>query len=798
MALPFFNKETKEFQRTSLENQGRISSDLSSIESTIQDIGGQQIDLLTRIEKWMGMSYEMDLEWMQKELEDKIESKRFRDKMASMQRSSMGTAKPSTDDDSMFDGFGDMLTGALSALGLSRMFGGKGGGKDDGKGKGKGGSKGKGKGGSGKPSGGKGKYGNFFKAGKGIGRLIPGAAIVLTAIDAIDVAMAAFDDDLRTNIEGQDLGGLAGSVVGGTIGAALGSVLGPVGTVVGGAVGATLGNIAGSYIGDWISPNIVREFEESGFKLRQEEEELQKRLRILTDQRSKGIIDEKTYLEERAAIEARLSSNERLLQEREGAERIYKLRDEAQAKYAAVLEEIERTEAEGGVVTDELLNKLKAAEDAFNVIDKQLKDEVTKIRDFMETAEQKGLIDTGGFWSSVGRFFGAKNVKLDEGKLATASETELRGLAESGDLDFKSQLAIENEIKRRSGQQSDDINDPETLMRLFNKGDDTTQMQMINYLRDNVSLQAAKNLRDGKLTRGDMIPKRSVKDYTQYDDFGNKIEPDAGNQRGGFTGTGEFGGSAEVTSAVVSGASVPTVGGLGGIDYKSYVGAIAEKESSGDYRAVNTLGYVGKYQFGSMALQDAGLVKSGTKQSKASMENPDNWTIKGGLEAFLNDPALQEKTMAEYTKRNYSTLKRIGVISKNSSPEEVAGYLATSHLLGPGGAKKFMKGEDGADAYGTTGSTYFAVGTGSQGGGSVGPSPSGSPSGGNAGSRVNSGSKLNAAMSSGGGQNVVVNNNNVDNSSVSSVSQTTSMPATPNRARSVGTRLDYNDPILGF
>lgn len=165
-------------------------------------------------------------------------------------------------------------------------------------------------------------------------------------------------------------------------------------------------------------------------------------------------------------------------------------------------------------------------------------------------------------------------------------------------------------------------------------------------------------------------------------------------------------------SKITPSASVPSVAGLP-IDYKAYADKIGQKESGGNYGAVNTLGYLGKYQFGALALQDMGLVKKGT--SLKGLDNPDNWNIAGGKQAFLNNAQLQEETMAKYTRQNYATLNRIGVINKDSSPQEVAGYLAASHLLGPGGAKQLAQGNVSADAYGTTSATYYKVGSATQG-----------------------------------------------------------------------------------
>lgn len=178
---------------------------------------------------------------------------------------------------------------------------------------------------------------------------------------------------------------------------------------------------------------------------------------------------------------------------------------------------------------------------------------------------------------------------------------------------------------------------------------------------------------------------------------------------GGFVTSGET--DETTTPSKVESATIPTVSGIP-IDYKSYAQKIGEKESGGDYKAVNTLGYLGKYQFGAMALQDMGLVKKGT--SLKGLDISSNWNIEGGKQAFLNNPQLQEDTMLRYTKQNFRTLNRIGVVNKDSSPQEIAGYLAASHLLGPGGAKELSKGNVGTDAYGTSSASYFKVGSATQ------------------------------------------------------------------------------------
>jgi hypothetical protein len=123
---------------------------------------------------------------------------------------------------------------------------------------------------------------------------------------------------------------------------------------------------------------------------------------------------------------------------------------------------------------------------------------------------------------------------------------------------------------------------------------------------------------------------------------------------------------------------------------KSFIGFkenLAYKESRGKYTTINTLGYMGKYQFGSNTL--------------ASLKIRD--TAK-----FLNSPKIQEKAFRAHLSRNkwllkseiekYSGKKIRGVIITES------GILAAAHLAGVGSVKKFLQSNGklrAKDAYGT-------------------------------------------------------------------------------------------------
>lgn len=124
---------------------------------------------------------------------------------------------------------------------------------------------------------------------------------------------------------------------------------------------------------------------------------------------------------------------------------------------------------------------------------------------------------------------------------------------------------------------------------------------------------------------------------------------------------------------------------------KSFIGfkeALAFKESRGDYESVNTLGYMGKYQFGKSTLELIGIYNTSE---------------------FLRNPELQEKAFIANAMRNKWVLRRdikrfVGKTIDGVKITE-SGILAAAHLAGPGSVKKYLRsyGAIGfADAYGTT------------------------------------------------------------------------------------------------
>lgn len=161
-------------------------------------------------------------------------------------------------------------------------------------------------------------------------------------------------------------------------------------------------------------------------------------------------------------------------------------------------------------------------------------------------------------------------------------------------------------------------------------------------------------------------------------------------------------------SAIAQTYTGPAISGLSMKETKQLVGSIGALESTGNQKAVNSYGYAGLYQMGTMALQEAGFVKKGIGSSNSLLNNARNWTISGGLPAFLNSRELQDKAIAAYANKNVQYLT-------NTYKENYAGmdtttkmtYLASMHNGGMGAGYKAIKnGTNAKDGNGTSHANY--------------------------------------------------------------------------------------------
>lgn len=128
-------------------------------------------------------------------------------------------------------------------------------------------------------------------------------------------------------------------------------------------------------------------------------------------------------------------------------------------------------------------------------------------------------------------------------------------------------------------------------------------------------------------------------------------------------------------------------------NFVAFKEAVAFKESQGKYRVINTLGYLGKYQFGRTTLERFKIYDT---------------------KAFLNNPEQQEKAFIALCSVNKWILRKdiersVGKTINGIKITE-SGILASAHLSGAGNVKKFLRSNGTKrfkDAYGATIQMYM-------------------------------------------------------------------------------------------
>jgi uncharacterized protein (TIGR02594 family) len=157
-----------------------------------------------------------------------------------------------------------------------------------------------------------------------------------------------------------------------------------------------------------------------------------------------------------------------------------------------------------------------------------------------------------------------------------------------------------------------------------------------------------------------------------------------------------------------------TIGPFTKDDWAMYTEVLGLRETTNNYRGENQYGYIGRWQFGADALIDGKYVKPGA--TPESLADPKWWLgkldVRSRADWLNNQNNCQDIEMVAYTKRNYRSLLNIETtrdITQSASKERLAGLLATAHLLGPGGVRKMLLGQDGSDANGVTGREYYQL-----------------------------------------------------------------------------------------
>lgn len=110
-------------------------------------------------------------------------------------------------------------------------------------------------------------------------------------------------------------------------------------------------------------------------------------------------------------------------------------------------------------------------------------------------------------------------------------------------------------------------------------------------------------------------------------------------------------------------------------NFNAFLSDMAQLESGGRYNIISSLGYLGRYQIGRVALADIGM---------------------GGIptDEFINSPALQEIAMRMLLRKNKKYLQ--SYIGKYSSRKvgglriDESSLLAAAHLTGVGSVMQFL------------------------------------------------------------------------------------------------------------
>jgi hypothetical protein len=127
---------------------------------------------------------------------------------------------------------------------------------------------------------------------------------------------------------------------------------------------------------------------------------------------------------------------------------------------------------------------------------------------------------------------------------------------------------------------------------------------------------------------------------------------------------------------------------------------VAFSESSGDWKKINSLGYIGLYQFGKIALKEVGLDRK--IDTERFRKNPG-----------IFPPELQHEKMKELMSKNWHYMRsqhgRVGD-TVDGIPITKSGMIAAAHLVGAKSVRKYLKSEgkiNPADANGVRVSDYM-------------------------------------------------------------------------------------------
>ena len=152
--------------------------------------------------------------------------------------------------------------------------------------------------------------------------------------------------------------------------------------------------------------------------------------------------------------------------------------------------------------------------------------------------------------------------------------------------------------------------------------------------------------------------------------------------------------------------------------YEEFLNVLGKRESNNKYNIKNSIGYLGRFQMGELALIDAKFYK---KDNTNQNDWKGSWTAKAkkynvtSAETFLKNPKAQDAAYESYLKQQWKYIKNFNfekaINTKiNDNLVTKSGLLASAHLVGIGNVKKYLESNGRnipKDAYGTSLEEYL-------------------------------------------------------------------------------------------
>jgi predicted chitinase len=609
------------------------------------------------------------------------------------------------------------------------------------------------------------------KASKIIARVFPPVAVAealaVNIKDGYDLYSAAFDDDIATELQGEDLGG----VIGGAIGAAIGLVGGPMGAVL----GASLGNMVGSWVGDYFDPNFDKEFIQSSENLIVRKEGLATSLAALEADR--GNMSDREYKLEHDKLMREKQFLDNATAEQATVQKLFDARTKASEEYNIIAQDVARIEAAGGTAGDSLLRSLKAAEDTFNEADKRFDAQAKEFeKQLDEKLALKSAIDKGIYDKDL---WGDSEIEAD--RLGELTQGELRGILADKDLSDSDTLLVQKALRELTGIGGDPtaIKDTATVLQegfiaAVKTGDGVAQNQFIKQVQGMGGEAAVAALAAGTLTQ-EMI----IKPKPSQSALGIATQANIMKESGGklVAENLNYGGSTnkrirEIFGSRTKGVSDEELNAIKSDPQKMsemmYGGRMGNTEA-GDgfkYRGRGYIQLTGKNNYAAASKEIFG--------DNRLVDNPD----------LALDPVVAKQITDWFMEKNAPNMaKKLG-IDMNNMTQDQANQLATSTIAG----KKIQRGSDGYLSSTLDKVDMYAQKIKS---GTISASGNGSASAG--GSAVNSMSAQQAQSQN--GVTVVDNSTTVtDNSTNASSTSSYTQQVSPRRVNTTGIRLDMVMP----